>query len=997
MINYEGMDYNLDTIIQFQALKKLLEALAKKQIDHNIMIYGYNNKNIIINNNEDNKTNEIENVNGKKGKENKNKKDDESQNESNENDNKSLSHKSEDEKIIKEIKDFGLMKMFIDSQKQLIEQTKLIDELNSRIEALEKGKTSIKKIINKGENTQFNLNNKEANSKENNNENEDDNNQIKDNIDKLDLNLNDDIKTNDIINNEMYFKQIREQLEKNQKETKINKLTIDSYISEISNLKNLINQIKEQIILSEQKRKKQIENEENESFAIFEKKILKVIDLKIKESSIKSENKFSNELNNEKEKIKEDNEKILSEIKSLEDKNNELDEKIKGLPIKEETNKMIEKIKLLEMELNELPTKNDIKPIYDEIDKIKVELSKFNSFFITQKEINVKFREDILKIKNAFDNIKRTFSSMTKLFENNSIAQLIDNLSDLSAKMVEKDEYNKYSKEINKILSEIKMDVNDHNRSLEQIMPMIQKILTMEDLKKLESSLVELIEKQNTLSSGKFADKKEIIKSIKSIQAQVKLFMENLDKEREKEKNEGCILASRPVPGYKCASCEAYIGDIKESTTYLPWNKIQGMKKPYRLGSSFSRILQGLNIDNTFNPFLQKNFLKSEDKKKYVLSSNDCLSVKKVRKIPPLMHMSSEYNLVKELTNDEPFNLDSNNLNNYNNRGPNYSNINPKFFPPKNPRQNNTLKNIAGLSDFANSQKRDLTDIKHLEDLIQNAIRLNANIANNKSNEISNYQMNDMIMVNKYKNDILSLSKDVTGNYAVQKVLNNKNIPEVNFIIESLKNNIYELTLNLYGCRCVQELISILNVENMNIITNELKPFYEKCILDKNGNHVIQKLIEKVSEEDLNEIYLVAVNNIIFFSKHQYGCRVIQRLFKYCNKDQIKFMLNNLFININDLIQDQYGNYVIQFILENQAINCEELYPIFYSLRGNIYQYSFHKFASNVVERCITFGNEIQKKEIINEVVELVKKDEELIINMVRDRFANYVVQKIIE
>ena len=50
-----------------------------------------------------------------------------------------------------------------------------------------------------------------------------------------------------------------------------------------------------------------------------------------------------------------------------------------------------------------------------------------------------------------------------------------------------------------------------------------------------------------------------------------------------------------------------------------------------------------------------------------------------------------------------------------------------------------------------------------------------------------------------------------------------------------------------------------------------------------------------------------------------------------------------------------------------------------------------------MVERCITFGNEMQKKEIINEVVELVNNDEELIINMVRDRFANYVVQKIIE
>lgn len=342
-------------------------------------------------------------------------------------------------------------------------------------------------------------------------------------------------------------------------------------------------------------------------------------------------------------------------------------------------------------------------------------------------------------------------------------------------------------------------------------------------------------------------------------------------------------------------------------------------------------------------------------------------------------------------------NYNNNRQQNMNNKYNNPNNLNPKFFPQKNPKPNNNFKSIAGLSDFTNNQKRDLTDIKHLEELIQTALKIKSNINTNNSNAITSYEMNDIIAVNKYKNEILNLSKDVTGNYAIQKLLNNKKMPEVNFIIESLKDNIYELTLNLYGCRCVQELISILDVENMNIITSELKPFYEKCIQDKNGNHVIQKLIEKVNKEDLNDIFLVALNNIIYLSKHQYGCRVIQRLFKYCNSEQIKHMLNSLFYNINDLIQDQYGNYVIQFILENQAINNQDLLPIFQSLKGNIYQYSFHKFASNVIERCITFGNEQQKREIINEVFNLVKRDEELIINMVRDKFANYVVQKIIE
>jgi hypothetical protein len=124
---------------------------------------------------------------------------------------------------------------------------------------------------------------------------------------------------------------------------------------------------------------------------------------------------------------------------------------------------------------------------------------------------------------------------------------------------------------------------------------------------------------------------------------------------------------------------------------------------------------------------------------------------------------------------------------------------------------------------------------------------------------------------------------------------------------------------------------------------------------------------------------------------------VIQRLFKYCNEEQIKNMLTELFNDINDLIQDQYGNYVIQFILENQSIKNEKLSPIYESLKGNVFKYSFHKFASNVLERCLTYGDEKQRKVLIDEIIELDKKNPDFIINMVKDRFANYVIQKMIE
>jgi len=184
----------------------------------------------------------------------------------------------------------------------------------------------------------------------------------------------------------------------------------------------------------------------------------------------------------------------------------------------------------------------------------------------------------------------------------------------------------------------LQMDVNEHNRNLGEIMPKIRNIIDIEEINKLNRKIDELMLKNNNEAANKSLDKEEIIKNIKSIESQVKIFMKKLENENEKEKlqNENCILASRPVGGFKCASCEAYIGDIKESNIFLPWNKYHGFDRPYRLGSSFSRILQGLNIEQNYNPFLhKKNFLKSENGKRYK-SQNESLSVKRVRKIPPL-------------------------------------------------------------------------------------------------------------------------------------------------------------------------------------------------------------------------------------------------------------------------------------------------------------------------------------------------------------------------
>ena len=459
----------------------------------------------------------------------------------------------------------------------------------------------------------------------------------------------------------------------------------------------------------EEEQKKKLEKshkkEKDNSFEDFENKIIKLIEDKFKDFSIlKADNinikKELKELNEEKEKLKQEHETIFSEIKNIKDKNTEIVKQMMNFPDMSAITKIEEKLKMIELEMEEFGTKKDVKYICGEIDKYEKSLSKLKSFIVSQEEINEKNKDEMVKLKNLFETLKKTFSAVNRLFENNSLSALLGNLNDLSQKLVDKEEYNKFIKDINRTISDIKMDVNEHNRSLDEIMPLIRKILTMEDLNKLENSLTGLIEKQNADAKGKYADKKEIIKSIKSIESQVKIFMKNLDKEREKEKNESAILASKPVGGYKCASCEAYIGELKESYTYLPWNKYHGAERPYRLGSSFSRILQGLNLENTFNPFIHKNFL-NENKKNQL--ANNCLSVKKVRKVAPLTHITSENEMIKNLTIEEPFSTD-------------VSNSNKRYQNKINLWGSKTLrKNVNDVNSWNKSKNKDNSFTKKLQ------------------------------------------------------------------------------------------------------------------------------------------------------------------------------------------------------------------------------------------------------------------------------------------
>ncbi|KAJ3672169.1 hypothetical protein LUZ60_006890 [Juncus effusus] len=240
-----------------------------------------------------------------------------------------------------------------------------------------------------------------------------------------------------------------------------------------------------------------------------------------------------------------------------------------------------------------------------------------------------------------------------------------------------------------------------------------------------------------------------------------------------------------------------------------------------------------------------------------------------------------------------------------------------------------------------------------------------------------------------------ALMTDVFGNYVIQKFFEHGTDIQRRQLATQLKGHVLQLTLQMYGCRVIQKALEVVDVDQQTDMVSELEGSIMRCVRDQNGNHVVQKCIECVPQDKIQFIISSFYGHVVELSTHPYGCRVIQRVLEHCDDELTQsIMMDEIMPCVMTLAQDQYGNYVIQHVLQHGK--AEERSVIIKKLAGQIVQMSLQKFASNVVEKCLTFGTPDERQILIDEMLGSTDENEPLQV-MMKDQFANYVVQKVLE
>ncbi|XP_077008287.1 pumilio homolog 2 isoform X5 [Tamandua tetradactyla] len=321
-----------------------------------------------------------------------------------------------------------------------------------------------------------------------------------------------------------------------------------------------------------------------------------------------------------------------------------------------------------------------------------------------------------------------------------------------------------------------------------------------------------------------------------------------------------------------------------------------------------------------------------------------------------------------------------------------------QLFPPSRLRYNRSDIMPSGrsrlLEDFRNNRFPNL----QLRDLIGHIVEFSQDQHGSRfiQQKLERATPAERQMVfNEILQAAYQLMTDVFGNYVIQKFFEFGSLDQKLALATRIRGHVLPLALQMYGCRVIQKALESISSDQQSEMVKELDGHVLKCVKDQNGNHVVQKCIECVQPQSLQFIIDAFKGQVYVLSTHPYGCRVIQRILEHCTAEQTLPILEELHQHTEQLVQDQYGNYVIQHVLEHGRP--EDKSKIVSEIRGKVLALSQHKFASNVVEKCVTHASRAERALLIDEICCQNDGPHSALYTMMKDQYANYVVQKMID
>ncbi|POR33205.1 Pumilio-like protein 1 [Tolypocladium paradoxum] len=195
--------------------------------------------------------------------------------------------------------------------------------------------------------------------------------------------------------------------------------------------------------------------------------------------------------------------------------------------------------------------------------------------------------------------------------------------------------------------------------------------------------------------------------------------------------------------------------------------------------------------------------------------------------------------------------------------------------------------------------------------------------------------------------EILRVIRDQNGNHVVQKIIELVPRQYIDFISNAVRGQVTGLASHAYGCRVIQRMLEHGTDADKAELMNELHASAQILITDQYGNYVAQHVIQNGKPGDRQRMIELVMAQLVTLSKHKFASNVVEKCIEYGSQEQRTSVREQLTTAGSDgtsplqqMMRDQYGNYVIQKLLgqlhgaEREAL-VEDIKPQFFTLKKN--------------------------------------------------------------
>ena len=391
---------------------------------------------------------------------------------------------------------------------------------------------------------------------------------------------------------------------------------------------------------------------------------------------------------------------------------------------------------------------------------------------------------------------------------------------------------------------------------------------------------------------------------------------------------------------------------------------------------------------NMFNPFMNSNQLYSMMGFPYTNSNPQTMYVEppeRKRTFPNqfqnLFENKEVSNVMQRRKKMSSPSTSSNTTNNSNNNNSNVNNIQKKKYFGNSLQIENriTEDKIEEFQNFLNTRKTNVVEYLCSQ---RGAKEIEKTLKKSPNECIT-------ILMNTINVNLTKVMMDVYGNYFCQKIIQTSTSSQITLMINYIKKDFVQIAKDYSGTHVLQAILDAVSTqEQETIIINSIANSQLEMAYDNNATHVLQKIIQRIPEERRSSLNEVILNNIKDLALNSNGICLVK---KYIGNNIIpqnkQRIITALTENCLVIAQDPYGNYAIQYILDewNQK-DCANVVNI---IIENICCLSKQKFSSNVVEKIIEQINEESRKVIFAELFNEAKLN-----GIIKNKYGKYVIQK---